>query len=488
MDSTENIFDQISPLRTEFTQLLLKALEEGLLAVKSAKDSGKYFGKFYEFPSLSFRDNGLPNLSTSFDSGPIQYSNGFIGYGGSPSIDEDKITSFNELVQFVRSHAALHRRFAIKGMPPETESKVQFDKINILLKAKDCIERYIHQFNSFDYDESNAKEAISSKVAFIFDEVLSIDIAIPILFLNFQFENYQLADGVFIEEITELEHKARYGIKSYNSSAHEQVMLSATHALIFKDWHIKNSEQMWGFDALSNIRAYPIELIDQFFGALRINSSKATGYSQIYAIAKNWEAGSKANLPYLQGATTRAYPNWFENYYWISDTIPIITEDEIEAIKITYNILISSAENSLNLALRRLNRCVVRDDNEDAILDATIALEALLSDGNQEMTHKLAMRVGALVNLDVELERDSVQAFSDIKSIYSYRSAIVHGSRDLDKKREIKLSEEKTVPAHSMAIDYLKLALRVLLKHERYRVPKKIDEDLLLGHLKKSVK
>ncbi len=124
----------------------------------------------------------------------------------------------------------------------------------------------------------------------------------------------------------------------------------------------------------------------------------------------------------------------------------------------------------------------MRDSEEDSVLDATIALEALLSDdGNQEMTHKLAMRVGAITKLAKNFTKSPQQAFKDIKSIYSYRSAIVHGSRSLDKKRMIQIDENKKVTAHSLAIEYLRVLLKVLLENPEYRTPQKIDSDLLLG-------
>jgi hypothetical protein len=106
----------------------------------------------------------------------------------------------------------------------------------------------------------------------------------------------------------------------------------------------------------------------------------------------------------------------------------------------------------------------------------------LLSDnGNQEMTHKLAMRMGALSRLDETLDRTPEQAFRDVKGIYGYRSAIVHGSKNLDKKRIIKIDENKNTTAHLLAIDYVKMVLRVLLENEKYRDPKQIDSQLLLG-------
>ncbi|ELN5458123.1 hypothetical protein RZ418_004137, partial [Salmonella enterica] len=133
-------------------------------------------------------------------------------------------------------------------------------------------------------------------------------------------------------------------------------------------------------------------------------------------------------------------------------------------------------------SVKRLNQCLVRDSEEDSVLDATIALEALLSDdGNQEMTHKLAMRVGALANLDRNFGKSPQQAFKDIKSIYAYRSAIVHGSKTLDKKRVIKIDDNKETTTHSLSVEYVRFVLKTLLENPQYRDPRVIDSELLLG-------
>lgn len=478
-----NIFDEIADLRVEYRRLILEALREGLAAISQVKDSGKYIGTYFEFPNLSFNKNGLPSLSSTFGQGPVDYRGCFASYGGSkPLISDNELQSFNNVVDFVRSHEALQRRFTIATNPNAlTEVSIEIDKIFIIQGIKDCIERYIHKNKSFSHSEDMAAAAVEPSISYIFDSHLKIDISVPILFLKFYFNSFQLADDISIERITELEHKARFKINSYNVSAHRHVINSATHALVLKRWSVPNVERMWNFDVLSKARAYPIEQIDQFFAALRINSSVHTGYAQVYAVAEGWAAHCTADLPYLQGVTMRAYPSWFEDYYWNNDDLPLISEKDASDVKAIFGQILSANENAIKLALKRLNRCLVRDDEEDAVLDATIALEALLSDGNQEMTHKLALRVGALLKLEEKQGSRPAQAFSDVKKIYSYRSEIVHGSKNPDKKRMIKINEQRSVPAHALLIDYLKMVLRVLLKNEKYREPRKIDEELLLG-------
>lgn len=52
--------------------------------------------------------------------------------------------------------------------------------------------------------------------------------------------------------------------------------------------------------------------------------------------------------------------------------------------------------------------------------------------------------------------------FDEIKAIYRYRSAIVHGSHKASSRREI-TSEGKKIPASSIALAYLRMVIRLLL-------------------------
>lgn len=480
----ESLFRSIEKLMPDYTQLLIKALKDGLSAVEMAKESGGYIGTYYNFPVLSYRKNGLPNLSSSIGEGPIDYRKCFSSFGRKPNIDEKEIASFGDLVQFVRAHPKLHKRFLVETNPgSEGAIKIELDEILITSGIKDSIERYIHKFNTFEYEEKKGIEAITPTLGYVFNEKLDIDIYVPILFLDFPFDEYEIADDVYLERINEKHHLARSTVESYNSSAHKTVKASATHALVLKGWYVPNNEHMWYFNILSKPRAYPLQIIDKFFGALRVVSDVKTGYAQIYSVAKGWAADCKVDLPYVQGATVRSYPGWFEDYYWNLDVLPSVSEEIISQVRVFYNNIISAKENSIHLSLKRLNQCLVRDNEEDSVLDATIALEALLSDnGNQEMTHKLAMRVGALTKIEKSFGKSPQQAFRDIKNIYDYRSAIVHGSKSLNKKRIIRIDEENTVSAHVLAVDYLKMVLKVLLKNPMYREPKMIDNDLLLNN------
>lgn len=484
MKDKPSIFELISDFKEEFRVLLLDALQEGLTLIGQAVETKKYIGHYYNWPRLSYSKNGLPSFSINMQ-GPIQYTDCFTARGEiEPLVVEDNIASFNNFIAYVEDRSDLRERFCLrewKDNERENEFLADIDKFFIKSPIKDAIERYAHKYQSFQYEEAKGKETIAPIVNYIFNKKLSIDIIIPILFLDFGLDKFILNDGVEIVRIENQLHLSRYNIKSYNISVHECVLASATHALVLKNWSVPNAETLLRFDILTNPRAYPIDLIEKFFGVLRIATGVNTGYAQLLASPIEWGTlHCKADLPDLVGATIRSYPSWFENYYWNTDSVPIVSMSDTELIKDLFIKLAECKENSINIAIKRLNTCLVRDTEEDSILDATIALEALFSDGgNQEMTHKLAMRVAALSKLTDEFKNEPKQVFKDIKGIYSYRSAIVHGSKQLDKKRVIKIKEEQT-SAHSIAIEYLRLSLKTLLQHPEYRDPIIIDDKLLL--------
>jgi hypothetical protein len=210
-----------------------------------------------------------------------------------------------------------------------------------------------------------------------------------------------------------------------------------------------------------------------------------TGYGQLLLEPVGWAHKYKAHLPPLEGTSTRRYPSEFEDGYWLRPSVPTVTREEAIKIGDAFRKLQSSlGVNQLRIASRRLNLCYLREDEEDAILDATIGLESLLAGGERnEITHKLALRMAALSTLDQSNQRDAVKIFRDIKEIYSFRSAVAHGSSKTTKKREIAIKEDETIPVVTAAINYLRMALGILLDHSQYRNVTNIDEELLLGKL-----
>jgi hypothetical protein len=96
------------------------------------------------------------------------------------------------------------------------------------------------------------------------------------------------------------------------------------------------------------------------------------------------------------------------------------------------------------------------------------------------MTHKVAMRIGALYKI---LDRSrAVESFAEMKRIYGLRSKVVHGSSDLGKDREMSRGGG-TIAAVDAALEHLRNAFFVLIKNSALLDPKEIDKFLLADNL-----
>ncbi|EPF9310052.1 hypothetical protein ACSWFU_004265 [Vibrio vulnificus] len=480
MTEKDSIFDSIQSYRSQFTILLRHALVEGLKCVSDTIQSSKYIGNHYKWATLSYSSNGLPSFSESLFDGAKDYTSCF---GKDREFLESEILSFNELLIFIKSHGDLESRFLLPEWKGSPESALMnMTDIFIYSMIKNLIDRYIHFNGGVNFEESLADVLVDEVANYVFLKKLPIDIVVPILFVNFHFEEVKLSNNIIIRRMTDEEQLSRNTIKSYNISVHDKVMHSATHALVLTNWEVNNSEHFLKFDILNNPRAYPRELIDKFFASLRIVNDLYTGYAQIFSLAKQWQSHATANLPYATGVSVRSYPSILENYYWNIEDVPTLSESETLEVGSIFNKLCEVTENSIELSVKRLNKCLVRDSEEDSVLDATIALEALLAgDGNQGITHKLAMRVAGLSKISNNFSTTPKQAFKDIKSIYDYRSAIVHGSKKIDKKRLVRIDENKSITTHSLAVEYLRATIKTLLELPKYRDVGAIDSELLLG-------
>ncbi|MBY5803447.1 HEPN domain-containing protein [Rhizobium ruizarguesonis] len=152
----------------------------------------------------------------------------------------------------------------------------------------------------------------------------------------------------------------------------------------------------------------------------------------------------------------------------------------MEDVRRLYNLILGRREERVAIALKRLNSCMTRDDAVDAILDATIGLEVLLGDQeNQALSYKLRLRAGALARLSGT--RKPADVVASVKKIYEVRSAIVHGLKT--KKPKKRLLEPEAGPfaaERAAAADMLRFAIDLLLEHPVYLDPLKIDADLLI--------
>jgi hypothetical protein len=136
----------------------------------------------------------------------------------------------------------------------------------------------------------------------------------------------------------------------------------------------------------------------------------------------------------------------------------------------------------IGLAIKRLNQAFLRSDDHDSILDVTIGMEAILSDSNDEITHKLALRLAAIVSYAKLSDRSAQQIFKEVKAIYRFGSAVIHGDvRASEKCATITRLDEGTFPTIYVALEHFRNLILSISLYPHFLEASRIDSELLLG-------
>jgi hypothetical protein len=100
--------------------------------------------------------------------------------------------------------------------------------------------------------------------------------------------------------------------------------------------------------------------------------------------------------------------------------------DSVVAIEIVrqYFDFDSAKKKQLQSAIERFDRALRRQKSEDAAVELSVALEALLGDGSGELTWKLSLRAAILRGGDKDKK---LYARSLVTSLYQLRSDVLHG-------------------------------------------------------------
>lgn len=452
-----------------------EAVGKALDYVRRRQLRSQEIGTHREWPELRWHENGMPWFATEFNA-PKDYANaigpGFRLFGSSAGEDEpefSKEAAFRRLLECMRANprTAEYCRAA----------DIELFESHVSVIIGNLTDRYVHVNLTIEFTAQAFVPIYIPFEAVLLSDRLDVAFLVPILFLKLACKHFALGPGVQIVRMSDQIQLAR--APGDRHGEHPLVQGCATHALAFSPCTIPNGD--WLDRGLSDPKLYPLRLIDAFFASVRIVTGFDTGYAQLLARPIGWASWYKASLPPLEGTTTRAYPPSLEEFRWNQD-VPTLRSDQLRKIEHLFvrlrRLLESGSHPRLQLAVQRLNRCALRVDDDDGIVDLAIGLEALLSDGNQEMTYKVGIRMAALALLSGHPNPSAVVA--DMKAVYTYRSAVVHGDvSQLPKRRTLK-REGQSVPTAQVALQYLGLALRVVAERPEYLDVRAIDEGVLL--------
>lgn len=477
-------------IRADIYEMIKEAVNDGLAAVRQYEADGKFISRYFQFPIVSQFPSGFPYFNKSFleDDVPLNYQSVFGGWERERYHPPESIPSWRQFWDFAHKDEHLSRfweigpRFKEKWYSPAFPDLVKtHSRISVYGSIEKLVDRYIHISGKKEMDEDLFRPIYQEWERSIFWEKLPVNIVVPILGLMFSFDRFEIDDNTIVERIEDLLQLARNTRSTHTVSTHETVIGAATHSLVLRDWTIENKTLDQRREAMNDIGSYtsPILVIEKFFAALRAETSVETGYSQIVATPIGWADSWQAHLPQVEVVTVRAYPDHFEKHSWLR-TPPTLDKNTGKNIAKIFNVLKNAPDNRLVLAARRLNEAFLRANEEDSILDVTMGLETLLtSDNRTEITYKLAMRAAALSIIEQFEELSPEDVFKHCKKIYDYRSAVIHGSKEVQKRRIIKLAEGEEIPIVRLGVKILRCVIKTLSHHIEYLNPEKLDNLLI---------
>jgi hypothetical protein len=475
-----------SDKREPLDPALFDAVREFVLEARKRyveyQDTGKYMSKLHDLLEYDEFKTGFPHITKAFKSDVPDYK-GALGVEASEftPIAYGDWESFKRLLDLADNHEELKRSFMIDPEKIEDEIGEHFWHFEVTRLPLAVFDRLMHVHGK-DFTEEDLNKVYCPLEQGVLAENLPIAIAVPILLTKFESEVAAIDANVAVVPMSAEFHLAsasRWGRPS--SSVNETVAHAATHMLILVNWTMPNMRDSPS-PPYTQLDWYPVNAIDRFFDALRVVTGIATGYAEAFIIPEwqTWAYSYKRDLPAIvEGASARRYPSHFDDFGWLRERDPI-TEDQMIEVSEVYQGF--EGRDSIELAARRLSAGMLREAEDDAVLDLLIGLEAVLSDQDKgELTFKLAVRTAAVL---AELsDYDPSVVFGQVKQLYNYRSAVAHGNaKKATKLRTLDVGGEQ-VSSISLATSLLREVVRQLVKRPDLTTPSDIDSKLILRSL-----
>ena len=384
----------------------------------------------------------------------------------------DEVCGFSELLDFIISNETISKRLWYEGNIEKDRNRIA-----LFLIIGDIVDRYISIYGGTEYSIEKFNSIYDEVTNIYFLKQLEFDICIPILMIEFESDNIEISDVISIEKMPLEFIRSKANIGNYDSHFENIVINCATHMIVIKGYTLEN-KSFRSTEIFENKSAYPIQVIDAIFASIRTISKYSTGYAQFVCRPQNnWiNRNCKGDLMGLTGAKAKEFPEEFIDFSWLKQHLIIKKDLEAHIVDLA-NRLIDNSNNVLDLAIKRLNRSVLRDNEEDTILDAIIGLELLLSDNDKgELTYKISSRMATISTLIDDFPYTPMQVQKSMSQIYRYRSDIVHSRKIRPATKLIIIDDKTEITPIVLAIDYLRYAINILAHNPEYLNSKNIDK------------
>lgn len=417
---------------------------------------------FFKFEIPKYYLTDIPEEMENYDSI-------FNGYQDE-KIHIQQYECYKELVEWIDNNSDIKALFS-KG----NRDSLEYELRKLITN---CVERYLFIIKATFEIPDDARKQMSSIVneciGYYLDEILYIDICIPVCLAVFEEDNIVLSDNIEIVRMTEQFQKSRQKACTYETVGEDWVAACATHMIILHNYYY-NKVGGFSLNAVTqDYNYYPLQEIDKVFGIIRLVTGYRLGYEQILSRPISWMYDSCADLPVVYGAKAHfVHPSEIKKY-WMNMQVSVINKEQCKRIKELF-LKYGECKEKIQFALSRYNRCMLRDDIDDMSTDACIGLESLLAGGTKgEITYTISNRIPIVfANIGTELYSAS-NCRMLMKKIYNFRSKIVHGGTLKENDKYVTINDFKAyVP--KMAVDFLRYTLVFMIENPEYLDVSKID-------------
>ena len=438
------------------------------------KDNPKYDDLNKSIPFLIYN---IPKYELKdFPEEKILYGAIFNGFNND-RINVAEIDGFNDLYKYINNSDALKRAFY-------GDKTTEFSEYAIKRFVSEIVERYLYGIQASKDVPDNIEEIIipyiNEKLIRHIGDSLAIDIYVPICLVSFQDDIIKLSDNIEIIRIPDDIQKSRKQACTYEAYNEDTVAACATHMIVLHEYSFKNEEYFSINTATRNYNAYPVNDINIIMAIIRIVTGYSVGYEQILSHPIGWIDEHFADLTPLYGAKIRAVNAREYEKMWLQLPVSYIDSYQTQNIQKLYSNIMALKENKSNknlfFALKRLNRCMLRDEDDDMAIDATIGLESLLSGGTKgEITYTISNRIPVVFKHEPSDVYQPNECRAIMKKIYNYRSVMVHGGtlKETEKFHNI---NGKNIEIDKIAVDFLRQTLLFVINNLEYLDAKKFDE------------
>ncbi|ANL40410.1 HEPN domain-containing protein [Rhizobium phaseoli] len=446
----------------------------------AAQKAKRALTNVHNYPNMSIRDNGLPYFTSVWRNNArpdYEYalSGGSLLSPTLGALDEgNNLEPVKNLGKILWDIPAFRKRLG--------EENIWYAEYEATKLIEQALLRYFNCYGVSDELDTDRGFIVVRPFLFaITADRLPLALVVPILMHSFETDHYRLTDDSYVFKMRKPFQLARSVSGDSTGGVSRSVASSATHAFVSMNWNIRAQASSGLARSLTDASEPAFGEIDSFFAALRLATNAVAGYAQILQVPRGWGVSYRWDLPAMYVSEHRRYPMFYDRAYSQNDALRSVPKELMSDIRETYHQVLASKSNKMQLALRRLNACVTRDDDIDAILDAIIGIELLLGDGNDSLNFKLRMRVAGLSKLTGG-RFPPENSYKEMGKLYETRSAIVHGSSRGKKSKDVE-ADRKTVYAsqRDLATRYLRMVIKTLLEHPQYLDPSLIDKKLLIS-------